>query len=35
LAHILNNEVIACTRCLRLVTYREQIAREKRRAYRD
>ena len=32
---ILNDEVIACTRCSRLVTYREQVAREKRRAYRD
>jgi uracil-DNA glycosylase family 4 len=32
---ILNNEVVACTRCPRLVTYREQVAREKRRAYRD
>ena len=31
----LNQEVIACTRCPRLVTYREQVAREKRRAYRD
>jgi uracil-DNA glycosylase len=31
----LNREVIACTRCPRLVTYREMIAREKRRAYRD
>jgi uracil-DNA glycosylase len=31
----LNCEVIACTRCPRLVLYREQIAREKRRAYRD
>jgi len=31
----LNREVIACTKCPRLVTYREQIAREKRRAYRD
>jgi len=29
----LNNEVIACTRCPRLVEYRERIAREKRRAY--
>ena len=29
----LNREVIACTRCPRLVAYREQIAREKRRAY--
>jgi uracil-DNA glycosylase len=32
---ILNREVIACTRCPRLVVYREQIAHEKRRAYRD
>jgi uracil-DNA glycosylase len=32
---ILNREVIACTRCPRLVAYRERIAREKRRAYRD
>src|ERR1019366_10491404 len=32
---ILNAEVIACTRCPRLVVYRERIAREKRRAYRD
>ena len=32
---VLNREVIACTRCPRLVAYREQIAREKRRAYRD
>ncbi|MFZ0317745.1 MAG: uracil-DNA glycosylase [Candidatus Sulfotelmatobacter sp.] len=32
---ILNREVVACTRCPRLVLYREQIAREKRRAYRD
>jgi len=31
----LNAEVVACTRCPRLVTYREQIAREKRKAYRD
>jgi uracil-DNA glycosylase family 4 len=31
----LNAEVIACTRCPRLVQYREMIAREKRRAYRD
>lgn len=30
---ILNREVVACTKCPRLVTYREQIAREKRRAY--
>ncbi len=31
----LNGEVVACTRCPRLVVYREQVAREKRRAYRD
>ena len=31
----LNAEVVACTRCPRLVTYRERVAREKRRAYRD
>ncbi len=31
----LNREIIACTRCPRLVAYREQVAREKRRAYRD
>ena len=31
----LNQQVIACTLCPRLVQYREQIAREKRRAYRD
>jgi uracil-DNA glycosylase len=32
---VLNVEVIACTRCPRLVEYRERIAREKRRAYRE
>ena len=32
---ILNSEVVACTRCPRLVEYRQQIAREKRRAYKD
>lgn len=31
----LNREVISCTRCPRLVEYREKVAREKRRAYRD
>jgi len=31
---ILNGEVVACTRCPRLVAYREQVARDKRRAYR-
>ncbi|MGH9531296.1 MAG: uracil-DNA glycosylase [Terriglobales bacterium] len=33
--NVLNTEIIACTRCPRLVEYREKIAREKRRAYRD
>ena len=33
--NVLNSEVVACTRCPRLVVYREAIAREKRRAYRD
>jgi uracil-DNA glycosylase family 4 len=32
---VLNRDVISCTRCPRLVEYREQVAREKRRAYRD
>jgi len=32
---ILNREVVACTLCPRLVAHREQVAREKRRAYRD
>jgi uracil-DNA glycosylase family 4 len=32
---ILNQEVVSCIRCPRLVAYREQIGREKRRAYRD
>lgn len=32
---VLNNEIIRCTRCPRLVEYREQIGREKRRAYRE
>jgi uracil-DNA glycosylase len=31
----LNSEVIACRRCPRLVEWREQVAREKRRAFRD
>jgi len=33
--HQLNAEVVGCVRCPRLVEYRERIAREKRRAYRD
>jgi uracil-DNA glycosylase len=32
---VLNAEVVACELCPRLVAYREQIAREKRRAYRQ
>ncbi len=32
---VLNNEVIHCTKCPRLVAYREQVGREKRRAYLD
>lgn len=31
----LNAEIIQCTRCPRLVAYRQKIAHEKRRAYRD
>lgn len=30
---VLNDEVVACTKCPRLVAYREQIGREKRRAF--
>ena len=32
---VLNREIVACTKCPRLVAYREKVAREKRRAYRD
>lgn len=32
---ILNHEIIRCTKCPRLVAYREQVGREKRRAYRE
>ena len=32
---IINEEVCACRKCARLVNYRERVAREKRRAYRD
>ena len=31
----LNREVVACRKCPRLVAYRETVARDKRRAYRD
>src|SRR5271169_4045363 len=30
---ILNNDVVGCTKCPRLVEYRQQVGREKRRAY--
>ena len=32
---LLNEEIIACRKCVRLVEYRERVAREKRLAYRD
>lgn len=32
---ILNAEIVACRKCPRLVSYREQVARLKRRAYRQ
>jgi uracil-DNA glycosylase family 4 len=32
---VLNEEIIACRKCPRLVKYREKVAREKRRAYRE
>lgn len=32
---ILNREIIACVRCPRLVAYRAEVGRVKRRAYRD
>jgi uracil-DNA glycosylase family 4 len=35
LLRILNEEIVECHRCPRLVVYREKVAREKRRAYRD
>jgi len=31
----LDNEIVACRKCPRLVAYREKVAREKRLAYRD
>jgi uracil-DNA glycosylase len=33
--HILNEEIIVCRKCPRLVAYREKVAREKRRAFRE
>jgi uracil-DNA glycosylase family 4 len=35
LLRILNDEIVACRKCPRLVSYREKVAREKRRAYRE
>ncbi len=35
LLRVLNEEIVACRKCPRLVKYREKVAREKRRAYRD
>jgi uracil-DNA glycosylase family 4 len=32
---VLNEEIVACRKCPRLVEYRERVAREKRRAFRD
>ena len=32
---VLNQEIITCTKCPRLVEYREQVGREKRKAYRE
>jgi len=32
---VLNEEIVACCKCPRLVRYREKVAREKRRAYRE
>ena len=33
--HVLNKEVVGCHRCPRLVAYREEVGRVRRRAYRD
>ena len=35
LLRVLDEEIVACRKCPRLVAYREKVAREKRRAYRD
>src|SRR5258708_33981878 len=32
---ILNQEIVGCRKCLWMVRYREKVAREKRRAYRE
>src|SRR5271163_2652551 len=35
LLEVLNKEIVECRKCPRLVEYREKVAREKRRAFRD
>ncbi|HEX8878655.1 MAG TPA: uracil-DNA glycosylase [Candidatus Acidoferrum sp.] len=35
LLRVLSEEIVSCRKCPRLVNYREKVAREKRRAYRD
>jgi len=35
LLRVLNEEIVACRKCPRLVSYREKVARGKRRAYRE
>jgi uracil-DNA glycosylase family 4 len=35
LLHVLNEEIVSCRKCPRLVVYRERVAQEKRRAFRD
>src|ERR1700752_5483195 len=32
---VLNEEIVACRKCPRLVRYREKVARERRRAFRE
>jgi len=33
--HVLNEQIVACRKCARLVEYREEVARVKRRAFRE
>lgn len=33
--YVLNEQIVACRKCARLVKYREEVARVKRRAFRD
>lgn len=35
LLRVLNEEIVSCRKCPRLVVYREKVAQEKRRAFRD